>query len=126
MNIPARALIDSSDGLAEPLTFLKNAFLEEGLLSIHFKQAYVIPIFRKGDCEDPCNYRHISRTPALSETFEKSVEDQMITILNRNNVLSSSQFGFQACFSSTGALHFATENMRKKDRSERICNSGIP
>ena len=38
----------------------------------------------------------------------------MIAFLNRNNVLSPSQFGFQTGFSSTDALHFSTENIRKK------------
>ena len=41
------------------------------------------------------------------------MKDQMIAFLNRNNVLSPSQFGFQACFSSTDALHFATEILEK-------------
>ena len=45
----------------------------------------------------------------------------MITYLIRNNVLSPSQFGFQAGFSSTDALHFATENIRKKiDQNEYV------
>ena len=120
-NIPAWALKDASDVLAEPLTFLINAFLEEGLFPNHLKQAYVIPIFKKGDCEESCNYRPISITPALSKIFEKIIKDQMIAFLNRNNVLSPSQFGFQAGFSSTDALHFATENIRKKiDQNEHV------
>ena len=49
------------------------------------------------------------------------IKDQMIAFLNPNNVLSPSQFGFQAGFSSTDALHFATENIRKKiDQNEYV------
>ena len=45
----------------------------------------------------------------------------MIAFLNRNNVLSPSHFGFEDSFSSTDALHFATENIRKKiDQNEYV------
>ena len=117
-NIPAWALKDASDVLAELLIFLINAFLEEGLFPNHLKQAYVIPILKEGDCEVPCNYRLISITPALANIFVKIIKDQLIAFLIRNIVPSPSQFGFQAGFSSTDALHFATENIRKKGRSE--------
>ena len=73
--------------IAEPLTFLINAFLEEGIFPNHLKQAYVIPIFKKGDCEEPNNYRPISITPALSKTFEKVLRDQITQFLNRNKLL---------------------------------------
>ena len=87
-NIPAWALKDSSNVLAEPLTFLINAFLEN-LFPNHLKPAYVIPIFKKEDCEEPCNYRPISITPALPKIFEKIMKDQMITFENTNNVLTN-------------------------------------
>ena len=69
--IPAWALKDALNVISEPLTFLINAFLAEGKFPNHLKQAYVIPIFKKGDSEEPSNYRPVSITPALSKIFEK-------------------------------------------------------
>ena len=112
--IPAWALKDAMNVIAEPLTFLINAFLEEGIFPNHLKQAYVIPIFKKGDCEEPNNYRPISITPALSKIFENVLRDQITQFLNRNKLLTSSQFGFRENFSSVDALLYATENIRKK------------
>ena len=112
--IPAWALKDSINVISEPLTFLINAFITEGKFPNHLKQAYVTPIFKKGDCEEPNNYRPISITPALSKIFEKIMRDQITFYLNKNNILSSTQFGFRSKFSSADALLHATENIRKK------------
>ena len=75
--IPAWALKDSINVISEPLTFLINAFITEGKFPNHLKQAYVTSIFKKGDCEEPDNYRPISITPAMSKIFEKIMRDQI-------------------------------------------------
>ena len=112
--------------LAEPLTFLINAFLE-GLFPNHLKSASVIQIFTKLECKDPCNYGPISITPARSKKFKESIKHQNITFLIRNNVLSPSQFVFKLVFVfklssfSKDALHFATEKLEKKiDQNEFV------
>ena len=77
------------------------------------KHALVTPIYKKGDREDPCNYRPISKTPALSKIFEKVLRKQMNEYLEENQLLSETQFGFRARFSTTDALFHATETIRK-------------
>ena len=71
-NIPVWALQDSLHIIAEPFTFLINAFSNEGIFPSHLKQAHVIPVFKSGDAEGPKNYRPISITSALSKLFKKS------------------------------------------------------
>ena len=111
--IPAWALKDEMKVIAEPLTFLINVFLEEVIFPKHFKQAYVIPIFKKGECEEINSYRSISITPALSKSSEKVLGDQITQYLNSNKLLLSSQFGFRGNVSSGDALLYATENFLK-------------
>ena len=112
--IPAWALKDAANVIIEHLTFLINAFLTEGKFPNHLKQAYVVPIFKKGDYEEPNNYRPISITSALSKIFENILRDQIVSHLNRNNILSASQFGFRSSYSSSDALLIATENIRSR------------
>ena len=112
-DIPAWALKDCLNLLAEPLCFMINAFIEEGKFPEHLKQAHVIPIYKKGDNEDPDNYRPISITSSLAKVFEQILREQMNEYLERNKLLGPLQFGFRAKYSTTDALLFATENIRK-------------
>ena len=76
-DIPAWALKDCLSLLPEPLCSMINAFIEEGKFPEHPKRAHVIPIFRKGDNEDPDNYRPISITTSLAKVFEQILREQM-------------------------------------------------
>ena len=103
-NIPAWALKDCLNLLAEPLCFMIKAFIEEGKFPEHLKQAHVIPIFKKGDNEDPDNYQPISITSSLAKVFEQILRERMNEYLERNNLLGPLQFGFRAKYSTTDAL----------------------
>ena len=92
---------------------MTKACIEEGKFPEHLKQAHGIPIFKKGDNEDPDNYRPISITSSLAKVFEQILREQMNEYLERNKLLGPMQFGFRAKYSTTDALLFATENIRK-------------
>ena len=113
-NIPAWALKDCANVIVEPLCFLINAFLQEGKFPNHLKQAFITPIYKKGDMDQPDNYRPISVTSALSKIFEKVIRDQITEYMHQNNLFSSKQFGFRKNVSTTDALLYATENIRKE------------
>ena len=90
-----------------------NAFIGEGKFPEHLKQAHVKPIFKMGDNEDPDNYIPISITSSLAKVFEQILREQMNEYLERNKLLGPMQIEFQAKYSTTDALLFATENIRK-------------
>ena len=73
-----------------------NAFIEEGKFPEHLKQAHIIPIYKKGDNEDPDNYRPISITSPLAKVFKQILREQMNEYLERNNLLGPLQFEFRA------------------------------
>ena len=76
------------------------------------KKADVTPIFKSGDTLNPINYRPISITPALSKVFERILAKQINDYLQRNNLLSETQFGFRKGHSTTDALLYAVESFR--------------
>ena len=124
--VPAWALKDCLNILAEPLCDLVNTFIQEGRFPNHLKQAYVIPIYKKGDCEDANNYRPISLTAALAKLFEKVLREQMSNYLESNKLLTQRQFGFRSNYFTTDALLYATENIRKKlDNNENTAAAFI-
>ena len=99
--------------IAEPLCYLVKTFIQDGKFPNHLKQAFVIPIFKKGDLENATNYRPISITSALAKLFEKILRQQIREHLTENNLLSQMQFVFRSNYSTTDALLFAKESIRQ-------------
>ena len=111
-NIPAWALKDSLNVIAEPLAFLINAYLEQGKFPNHLQRIHEVPIYKNGDAEEANNYRPISITSASSKVFEKVICNQILEHLERYNLQSQIQFGFRAKYSTTDALLYAREKIR--------------
>ena len=53
-----------------PLTDVVNKCLEEGLFPEQLKISKIVPIYKKGELEDPSSCRHISILPVFSKIFE--------------------------------------------------------
>ena len=87
---PDWAIKDAKEALAEPLCYIVNEFITEEKFPENLKKACVNPLSKKGDSEDPLNYRLISVTSALSKTFEKAFSSQITSFLAREQLLSTS------------------------------------
>ena len=84
---------------------LFNRIFREGTVPDSWKEAIVIPIPKPGkDAAYPGNYRPISLTSCLCKLLEKMINFRLMWFLERNNVLSSVQFGFRKMRSTTDAL----------------------
>jgi len=68
-NIPTRFLKEFSTQLAPCLTIIFQASLEQGIVPIHWRKAFVVPIYKKGDRSSPANYRPISLTCVVCRTY---------------------------------------------------------
>ena len=75
------------------------------------------PVFKKGDCKLPSNYRLISLTPLICKILESMIRDKMFDYLFRNNLLADEQRGFlprRSCVTQLlTALHYWTESLEK-------------
>ena len=69
--------------------------LEVGETPEDWRTANVTPIFKKGDRNDPANYRPISLTSQVCKVLESIVREKVIEHLNVNNLLSEEQHGFR-------------------------------
>ena len=125
--IPAWALNDSNAPLAEPLCYLINQFITEVKFPVDHKNACVTPLFQKGHPEDPLNYRPISVTSALSEIFEKAFSSQITNFIEREQLLSVSQFGYRKQITTIDAILKSTDQIRlelnKKNCYRRVFRS---
>lgn len=69
-----------------------------------FKKTEITPIFKKGDRNDPSNYRPIAILHNLSKIFEKALLDRMFSFIDTFNILADCQFGFRPKFSTKDAV----------------------
>ena len=67
------------------------------------KNAAVVLGHKSGPKDDINNYRPISNLPIVSKIFEKLTLTRMVTFVNKYNILSNNQFGFQVGKSITQA-----------------------
>ena len=72
----------------------------------------VTPLFKKGNPEDPLNYRPISVTSALSKIFEKAFSLQITSFLEREQLFCISQFGYRKQISTIDAILKSTKQIR--------------
>jgi hypothetical protein len=110
--------------LFNPLRHIINRSLETGYVPQQFKIAKVIPLFKAGDRSLPDNYRPISLLSCFSKILEKVVGRRLVTFLESNGIISTSQFGFRKNHSTLHPMihlmNFVTEALNKKETAIAI------
>ena len=91
-NISARIIRECAAELSVPLAKLCVLSLQQGIFPQRWKQANIVPIYKKGDKKMPGNYRSISLLPLFGKVLEKIVYDELLHHVSP--VLSSAQHGF--------------------------------
>ena len=92
--IHSRVVVETQEQLVRPLTIIFNKSLSEGVVPDSWKEAEVVPIFKKGKRDDPGNYRPVSLTSVCGKIMEKIVRKEIVDHLERNEVISDVQHGF--------------------------------
>lgn len=110
-DIKAEVLKSVSNYILNPLVYIGNRCMEDGVWPSAFKQTVVIPIYKKGDKNMVTNYRPISLITHLSKVFEKLIKRRLTTYINKFNLLSDSQYGFREKMSTEDALLTLTSKL---------------
>jgi len=95
---------DSLPAMRFYLTTMINTSINTGVFPTAGKHALVVPIHKKGDKNDPSNYRPISLLPVLSKILEKVVADQLQKHLETSKKLTKQQFAYRRHRSTEHAL----------------------
>ena len=93
-NIPSFLVKLSSEILSPIITELINHSFSNGVFPNCLKIAHIIPIHKNGDVNQLNNYRPIAILPLLSKIIEKTFAARLLNFAQKNNLLSSDQFGF--------------------------------
>lgn len=110
--IASRFLKDGAGSIVEPISHIVNISILTEVVPTGFKEARVVPLFKKGSKLDPGNYRPVSLLNVLSKILERAVHDQMKSYLDKNNVLYENQSGFRGKFSTDSCLIGLTDYIK--------------
>ena len=80
--------------VVKPLVHIFNFSFSTGIFPSEMKIAKVIPLFKNKS--DFSNYRPISLLSQFSKILENIFNERLQQLLNTNNILSNSQYGFRA------------------------------
>ena len=100
--IPTRLLKDCAEEITPKLLTLFNASLAQGIVPVQWKEANVVPVFKKGDPTNASNYRPISLLPVISKNFERCIYNKIID--NIRPQITKHQHGFLARSSTNTQL----------------------
>lgn len=64
--------------------------LDQGEISANWKNANIVPIYKKGERTTPANYRPVSLRAAISKLLEHTIVSQILDHLDRANILHES------------------------------------
>ena len=68
-----------------------NLSLEEGIVPLEWKEANIIPLFKKGSRNKSENYRPVSLTSVICKLLERLIKDHFLV---KNKLINPSQHGF--------------------------------
>ena len=101
-NIPSKHLKQNSDICSPILTKLFNKCIRNDEFPNELKLADITPIFKKGDNTSEKNYRPISILPSVSKIYERLMQKQIISHIDK--YLSPYLCGFRKGYNSQYAL----------------------
>ena len=92
--IPSKLLKEIVEEISTPLAKLFNLSLEEGIVPSEWKEAKIMPLFKKGSRNKPENYRPVSLTSVVCKLLETLITDRMVEFLVKHKLINTSQHGF--------------------------------
>ena len=90
--------------IATPLTHICNLSFSSGIFPDLMKMAKIIPLYKAGGKSQFTNYRPVSLLPQFSKILERLFNNRLNNFIEKNNVISESQYGFRANRSTSSAL----------------------
>ena len=107
--IPPKLLKEIVEQISTPLAKLFNLSLE-GIVPSEWKEANIMPLFKKGSRNKPENYRPVRLTSVVCKLLETLITDHMVEFLVKHKLINTSQHGFlkaRSCL--TNLLCFSEE-----------------
>jgi hypothetical protein len=113
-NIPPFILKEASEEIAPILTRLFQRSLDSGVVPEDWKQATIVPAYKKGDRQQASNYRPISLTSVCCKILEHIVHSTIMRHYEKEGILCDNQHGFRKRRSCETQLIITLEEIARK------------
>ena len=118
-NISPDLIKISKQTIVQPLSIIFNRCIHDGIFPQSMKSAKVIPVHKGNSKLITSNYRPISLLPIFSKIFERLIYDQFMNYIDKHNILSDLQFGFQKNKSTEHAISSILSNINKASHNNQ-------
>ena len=95
------------------MALLYRKSLDSGTIPKDWMLGRIVPIFKKGDRQDPGNYRPVSLTAVTCKVLESLIRDEIHQHLSANHLYADCQHGFRPSRSCSAQLVEAFEDWSK-------------
>lgn len=112
-DIHPKVIKETCQEISVPLSIIFNKSLEFGQVPTPWKQATVVPIFKKGKKNEPGNYRPVSLTSVCCKLMERLLRRHLLSFLERTHFFNTAQHGFRTGRSCTTQLLHVMETWTK-------------
>ena len=121
--ISCKMLKETAYSIAPSFTRLLKLSFSTATVPKCWKQANVLPIFKKGDGSDFGNYRPVSLLNICSKVCEKIVFKYLFNFCRDNNVISMHQSGFTPGDSTIHQLVYLYNSFLKALNDKKRCKN---
>ena len=87
--------------ISKSFTYICNLSFKSGIFPDRIKIAKVIPLHKSGEKPSFNNYRPVSLLSQFSKVLGKLFDSRLQAFIDKNNLLSSSQYGFRSNLSTS-------------------------
>ena len=81
--ISAKLLKFAKPAIVKPITNLINKSINNSIFPEKLKEAQVVPLFKKNNSLDKCNYRPVIILPTISKFYERAIYEQTVTFFDK-------------------------------------------
>ena len=124
IGIPNKLIKMASNQISIPLHRIYNESINTGIVPNIFKISRITPIHKSGTHTDPNNYRPVAVLSSFSKVLEKLIHDQLISFIEKHNILYEYQFGFRKGHSTEQAILEITDNL-KLNIDKKLITCGV-